>query len=139
MKLQCWSPEFLKIDFVVFKLLSDHCFISVPPENVRKPQNGQTHSNNLLPIAYELFECVWPFYSFQTFSGCIKKEHWAEIGQSNICWLFRKKIRLRFRTLRHKVSMKNPEFNKSEIKFLWKVGMSKGWNLILRWILPFGK
>ena len=25
------------------------------------PQNGQTHSNNLLATADELFECVWPF------------------------------------------------------------------------------
>ena len=24
-------------------------------------QNGQTHSNNSLEIADELFECVWPF------------------------------------------------------------------------------
>ena len=25
------------------------------------PQNGQTHSNNSLPTADELLECVWPF------------------------------------------------------------------------------
>ena len=26
------------------------------------PQNGQTHSNNSLTVANELFECVWLFY-----------------------------------------------------------------------------
>ena len=25
------------------------------------PQNGQTHWNNSLAVADELFECVWPF------------------------------------------------------------------------------
>ena len=28
---------------------------------VPTPQNGQTHSNNSLAFANELFECVWPF------------------------------------------------------------------------------
>ena len=30
------------------------------------PQNGQTHLNNSLAIADELFECVWPFCGIGT-------------------------------------------------------------------------
>ena len=29
-------------------------------------QNGQTHSNNSLATADELFECVWPFCKLGT-------------------------------------------------------------------------
>ena len=39
------------------------------PENVRKPQNGQTHSSNSSAIADVLFEYDWPFCGFLTFSG----------------------------------------------------------------------
>ena len=31
---------------------------------VPTPKNGQTHSNNSLAVADELFECVWPFCGF---------------------------------------------------------------------------
>ena len=30
------------------------------------PQNGQTHLNNSLAIADEVFECVWPFFGIGT-------------------------------------------------------------------------
>ena len=30
------------------------------------PENGQTHSNNLLATAKKLFECVWSFCGFGT-------------------------------------------------------------------------
>ena len=30
-------------------------------------QNGQIHSNNLLAVADELFECVWPFWEIGAF------------------------------------------------------------------------
>ena len=37
--------------------------------NLKAPtaQNGQIHSNNLLAVADELFECVWPFWEVGAF------------------------------------------------------------------------
>ena len=47
------------------KYVHEHTFsVSWIPESiltlsVPTPQNGQTHCNNSLAVAYKLFECVW--------------------------------------------------------------------------------
>ena len=37
------------------------CFYSFLTVYKPSQQNGQTHSNNSLAFADELFDCVWPF------------------------------------------------------------------------------
>ena len=43
-------------------------------------QNGQTHSNNSLAVADELFECVWPFCGIGALRDKVRhlKDFWPE-------------------------------------------------------------
>ena len=38
-----------------------HCRVKDLTLLAPTPQNGQTHSNNLMATGDEFFECVWPF------------------------------------------------------------------------------